>query len=346
MLSYVELYNPQYFLLENVIGLLKYRLMSTRSKTKRSLVGGIEAGMVKFIMRTLIALGYQVRCKVLQAGQYGAPQSRRRAIFWGAKRGVTIPDYPLPMYAFERGMNRFKFATFTMEPLSRNPDDNHQVNPHLIIHATKADKKEVQERINNGIAQFSAVANKNTPPAGFAEGAEYLSEPQNRYQQWLRGKMKDGEEVEAHYTQCFSAKIVEAHPIMPAQRTLLPRQDDQGRSIFLRKTGRGFPVPMRIDQRITQYESVMDPPPESTRPRQKRVLSVREHARSQGFPDHYVFLSMDKSITKTVVNQIRQIGNAVPVPLALHLGKALGEALLKDLVKEEKKKEREGSPVV
>lgn len=58
MLAYVETYDPQYVLLENVTGLLSYRLMSTRSKHKRSLVGGIQGGMVKFIKRTLIALGY------------------------------------------------------------------------------------------------------------------------------------------------------------------------------------------------------------------------------------------------------------------------------------------------
>lgn len=55
MLSYVEHYSPSYFLLENVAGLLDYPLMSTNNG--RSLEGGIKSGVVKFIMRTLIALG-------------------------------------------------------------------------------------------------------------------------------------------------------------------------------------------------------------------------------------------------------------------------------------------------
>lgn len=41
--------------------------------------------------------------------------------------------------------------------------------------------------------------------------------------------------------------------------------------------------------------------------------------------------------------QVRQIGNAVPVPLALALGKALGDSLVK-MWDEKKKEGKEGSP--
>lgn len=43
---------------------------------------------------------YQVRYRLLQAGEYGAPQSRRRVIIWGARRGVPLPQFPVPVYAF------------------------------------------------------------------------------------------------------------------------------------------------------------------------------------------------------------------------------------------------------
>lgn len=62
MLSYVEHYEPDYFLLENVAGLLDHRLLD-----KRTTKGGvnedyeIQSGMVKIILRTLIALGYDNR---------------------------------------------------------------------------------------------------------------------------------------------------------------------------------------------------------------------------------------------------------------------------------------------
>ena len=49
------------------------------------------------------------------------------------------------------------------------------------------------------------------------------------------------------------------------------------------------------------------------RPDQNRLVSVRECARSQGFPDTYKFYG-------TALEKHRQIGNAVPPPM----GKALG----------------------
>ena len=53
-------------------------------------------------------------------------------------------------------------------------------------------------------------------------------------------------------------------------------------------------------------------------PDQHRVVSVRECARSQGFPDCFQF-------DGTILNRHQQIGNAVPPPL----GKAIGIEILK-----------------
>lgn len=151
MLSYVEHYDPQYFLLENVAGLLNFPLMSTEEG--RSLKGGIKSGVVKLIMRTLIALGYvhlflqlsthtnhllnryQVRYKLLQAGQYGAPQGRQRVIFWGAKRGLSMPDFPVPVYAYPKGARRSTLTSGDfLEPMSRSlSGGSHQWAPFKAI---------------------------------------------------------------------------------------------------------------------------------------------------------------------------------------------------------------------
>ena len=52
-------------------------------------------------------------------------------------------------------------------------------------------------------------------------------------------------------------------------------------------------------------------------PTQDRLVTVREAARAQGFPDHYRFHG-------TVTARFKEIGNAVPPPLA----KALAGAIL------------------
>jgi len=58
MLSYVEFYRPSYFQLENVTGLLQYPLNGRQ--VERTIVDGIKMGVVKFIERSLIALGYLI----------------------------------------------------------------------------------------------------------------------------------------------------------------------------------------------------------------------------------------------------------------------------------------------
>ena len=61
----------------------------------------------------------------------------------------------------------------------------------------------------------------------------------------------------------------------------------------------------------------------------RRVVSVRECARSQGFPDSYKFYG-------TPVEKYRQIGNAVPPALGKALGLAIREAAGASDVKAEK----------
>ena len=56
-------------------------------------------------------------------------------------------------------------------------------------------------------------------------------------------------------------------------------------------------------------------------PEQDRLLSVREFARSQGFPDSFQF-------SGTIRDRHREIGNAVPPPL----GRAIGLEIRKAIV--------------
>jgi DNA (cytosine-5)-methyltransferase 1 len=53
---------------------------------------------------------------------------------------------------------------------------------------------------------------------------------------------------------------------------------------------------------------------------EERPLTIREYARIQTFDDDYEF-------TGSVNSQYKQIGNAVPVQLAEHMGRALFDFL-------------------
>ena len=56
-------------------------------------------------------------------------------------------------------------------------------------------------------------------------------------------------------------------------------------------------------------------------PQQHRLLSVREFARAQGMPDEF-------KLHGTLVQKQRQVGNAVPIPLAAALGREIAKVAL------------------
>ena len=63
-------------------------------------------------------------------------------------------------------------------------------------------------------------------------------------------------------------------------------------------------------------------------PQQSRVVSVRECARSQGFPDSYKFYG-------TVSDKYKQVGNAVAPPVAKFIGLEIRKAMAKRNVRME-----------
>ncbi|GAW03185.1 DNA (cytosine-5)-methyltransferase 1B [Lentinula edodes] len=219
MLSYVERYLPKYFLLENVVGLLRHRLLGILEG--RSILGGIQHGVFKLITRILLTLGYQVRVKVLQAANYGAPQSRERVIFWGARQGLKLPEFPIPTHAYaakEHHLLQHADLKLSRSTRSRDPARPHffapfravtvndaigdlpafdWINPHELIPATE------QDEVRN-IPRFQATHGRDLP--GFLSG-EYAHPPINYFQKFIREGMN--EVVEEHVTPMFSPLIVE-----------------------------------------------------------------------------------------------------------------------------------------
>ena len=69
---------------------------------------------------------YQVRFNVLQARAYGSPQNRRRVIIWGARRGVPLPEFPIPTHHVEKTQWSVLLDTgLKLEPVTRDPESPH-----------------------------------------------------------------------------------------------------------------------------------------------------------------------------------------------------------------------------
>jgi len=85
-LSYIDFYRPKYFVVENV----------------RNFVSFKNSMILKLTLRCITRMGYQCTFGILQAGNFGVPQTRRRLIIIAAAPGEKLPFYPEPIHVFNK----------------------------------------------------------------------------------------------------------------------------------------------------------------------------------------------------------------------------------------------------
>ncbi|EJF66181.1 S-adenosyl-L-methionine-dependent methyltransferase [Dichomitus squalens LYAD-421 SS1] len=357
MISYVEFYRPMYFLLENVRGILN--APTDGQPRDQPLDRNICMGVVKFILRSLTALGYQVHFRILQAGQYGTPQGRQRVIFLGARCDIPLPQFPTPQHDYPKSVQAKNLpdggvlypylrptgcgqacvslpAITTEEAIGDLPKFDWK-NPHLVIARSRQDVQKGQARLAEGIICVEAVPSPSRSLTGFPTPVAYPQPPLSRFQSWVRG---DSDIVTYHYTRRWSPAVVERVvnvPIQPgANHADLPKilqipcwlnPDGSSKSAYTTVYG-------RIDNDGCFMTALTTLAPNQKggkviHPTQNRIITIREAARAQGFPDSYQFLSIHDLPNRCLDDQARQIGNAVPVPLAAALGKEIGKSLVR-----------------
>lgn len=204
-LSYVDFYRPEYFLLENVKGLLEHKF------------GDIKMGMVKLIFRALTSMGYQVKMDLLQAGQYGVPQTRRRVIFWGTRLGLEVPLFPMPTHCFVYGSGMITLPdgktlkNDRMKPYAPYPSvlvgdvlvglpGFEYINPHHVYPATILDQAEAARRLY--IKHDVVLAKSRKQDYVGLKKQQYQYPPLTEYQRMLRRGV--GDELTGHYASTFN----------------------------------------------------------------------------------------------------------------------------------------------
>lgn len=83
--------NPKYTIFENVSGF-------------KRMYGGFA---YETLVRELGELGYDTKCQILNAADYGAPQIRYRTIVLGWKRGLPALDFPVPTNGTKTGQRPY-----------------------------------------------------------------------------------------------------------------------------------------------------------------------------------------------------------------------------------------------
>lgn len=247
-------------------------------------VKGLTVGRHKAFLEELVpifnAAGYDVRVpwKVLNAGHFGIPQSRERLFLLGTRKGETLPDYPEPISNLSNGKKRI--------------DD-------LPIGPTCADALgDLPDADSFSSLMESDVVrtNKYGNPSLYAAEMRCLGNDAWHFgyvREWNPSLLTSS--ARTRHTDISRRRFSETAPgsVEPISRFF--RLAKNGVSNTLRAGTDGargaFTSPRPI-----HYE-------------RDRCVTVREMARLHGFPDWFRF-----NVTKW--HGARQIGNAVPPPLA------------------------------
>lgn len=113
---------PKCFLMENVMGLM------TREK----------GNIFREIKRTFKETGYDFRCVVLNAADYGVPQIRERVFFFGSRIGIDMTS-PTPSFS-ENGPQKWKTvgeAIGDLATVDENGANNHVALKHGAINIAR-----------------------------------------------------------------------------------------------------------------------------------------------------------------------------------------------------------------
>ncbi|KAH8099860.1 S-adenosyl-L-methionine-dependent methyltransferase [Cristinia sonorae] len=351
--SWVDFLRPKYCFFENVRGFLQYKLNATQAGRFR-VEGGIEMGGLKWFINSLLEMNYQVRYGLLQAAHYGTPQARVRFFLIAAQPAHPLPAFPVPVYDFpEKDALEIRSANLPkpIAPLNAATKPIH----HFVTvddaigdlprfdWASPRRPSQPPRRIphpedptTESIVP-SLPCDKTRAFCGYhGPNAMYHHEkPRTAFQKRCREKPVTDLQ---HYTKVSKAQVVERVVNIPLRakadyRTL--KQSDwewqfSNPSSAVARDGFRPGLYGRLDKDGYFRTTVTNVEPTAKQswvlnPFCKRVVTVRELARSQGFPDHFVFYSKNNDV-KTMQ---RQIGNAVPWPVSVALGRELSDAMMK-----------------
>jgi DNA (cytosine-5)-methyltransferase 1 len=256
-------------------------------------VKGLTIGKHRKFLDELIQLfdekGYLVRkdWQVLNASHYGVPQDRQRLFLIGAKKGLALPKYPMP--------------------ISSRPD---KPSAHLPAAPTCADALADlpdAEQFKSLASSDQVVTTKWGKPSVYAKQMRCVGG-----EGWFYG-----------YRRTWNSDILTAsmrtdHSDISRRRfseTLPGEVEPVSRFFKLSPDGVSNTLRAGTDSSRGAFTS-----PRPIHYKYDRCITVREMARLHGFPDWFRF-------NETKWHGARQIGNAVPPPLARAVAGQIASAL-------------------
>ena len=281
-LRIAESLKPKAILIENVPGIISLG----------------KGTVVEQIYKELQRLGYNVSHRILFAGHYGVPQMRFRTIFIAIRTSRTAIRFPEPRY------NASAIANFAgAKELCFN------VPPFLA------------RKLKPYTSVWNAISDLPTKPSKKGETFRYRTAPQTDFQRELRG---GSNYIYNHQSANLGAVNLERlrhipqggswrdipFELLPAGLKRARRSDHTKRYGRLHKDGLCSTILTKCDPHWGSF----------FHPIEDRVISIREAARIQSFPDTFRFFG-------TVTQQYAQVGNAVPPFMARAIGEAISDMI-------------------
>lgn len=258
-------------------------------------VKGLTVGKQKAFLAELIAafgqVGYEVRMpwRVLNAANYGVPQSRERLILLGTKKGTALPDYPAPI---------------TNKAGCRKPIAGIATGPTCVDALGDLPDAESYMALLSGDVQHAARFGR---PSAYASEMRCLSNHAWHFGYPRDWKPKDlTSSTRTEHTEISRARFKRTAPgsVEPISR-------------FFKLAPAGICNTLRAGTDGARGAFTSPRPIHFEYP---RCVTVREMARLHGFPDWF-------RLHSTKWHGGRQIGNAVPPPLARAVANCIAKAL-------------------
>jgi DNA (cytosine-5)-methyltransferase 1 len=252
-------------------------------------VKGLTVGQHKKLLHELVGafegVGYEVRqpWTVLNANQFGVPQSRERLFLYGAKCGERMPLYPEPLFS---------------SPSCRKMNSNLPIGPSC----------------NDALADIpdcdsfeSLLCSDSTKFVPIKSASSYASELRCESDEaWHAGYKREWDQ------HVLTSSMRTGHSTISKRRFFETKEGEvEPISRFYRLSSNGVSNTLRAgtDGARGAFTS-----PRPIHFKYHRCITVREMARLHGFPDWFRFHA-------TKWHGARQIGNAVPPPLARAVAK-------------------------
>jgi len=248
--------------------------------------------VVQQIYKELESLGYSVSHRILFAGHYGVPQMRFRTVFIAIKGKGQHISFPEPEYNAKAVAN---FSGAKELCMKISPLFAENLKPHTNV--------------------WDAISDLPLINGGDTIGPnEIIKKPESEYQALLR---QDSFHLHNHVAAKLGAINLERlkhipqggswrdipYELLPAGLQRAKRSDHTKRYGRLDPNGLCSTILTKCDPHWGSF----------FHPFQDRVISVREAARIQSFPDHYEFKG-------NLTQQYEQVGNAVPPLMAKKIG--------------------------